>query len=115
MAHYAFLNENNIVVNVITGIDENIIINGISPEEHYSNLHGLKCLRTSYNGNIRKNYAGIGYFYDQDRDAFIPPKPYNRYLLNEESCRWEPPIEYPQDNKKYIWNDNRGEWEEVVS
>ena len=115
MAHYAFLNENNIVVNVITGVDENIIIDGITPEEHYSNLHGLKCLRTSYNGNIRKNYAGMGYSYDQDRDAFIPPKPYNRYLLNEESCRWEPPIEYPQDNKKYIWNDNKGEWEEVVS
>ena len=57
----------------------------------------------------------MGYSYDQDRDAFIPPKPYNRYLLNEESCRWEPPIEYPQDNKKYIWNDNKGEWEEVVS
>lgn len=114
MAHYAFLNENNIVVNVITGVDENIIIDGITPEEHYSNLHGLKCLRTSYNGNIRKNYAGIGYLYDQDRDAFIPPKPYNRYVLNEETCRWEPPIEYPQDDKKYIWNDNKGEWEEVL-
>jgi hypothetical protein len=114
MAHYAFLNENNIVVNVITGVDENTLIDGITPEEHYSNLHGLKCLRTSYNGNIRKNFAGIGYSYDQDKDAFIPPKPFNRFVLNEETCKWESPIPCPLDDKKYVWNDNKGEWEEII-
>lgn len=114
MAHYALLDENNIVINVITGVDENILIDGFTPEEHYSSIHNIRCIRTSYNANIRKNYAGIGYIYDQDRDAFIPPKPYTKWILNEENCRWESPTPYPIDGLKYIWNDNKGEWEEVV-
>ena len=84
MAHYAFLNENNIVTEVIVGIDETELIEGKSPEVWYGQFRGQKCVRTSYNARIRKNYAGIGYTYDETRDAFIPPKPFNSWLLNEE-------------------------------
>jgi hypothetical protein len=113
MAHYAFLNENNIVTEVITGIDETELIEGLHPEEWYSNFRGQVCKRTSYNGNYRKNYAGINYTYDKDRDAFIPPKPYNKWILNEDTCQWQSPLPYPEDDKDYIWNDNKGEWEEI--
>ena len=75
MAHYAFLNEDNIVSEVIVGIDETESIEGLSPEEWYGDFRGQKCVRTSYNGNIRFNYAGIGYTYDSTEDAFIAPKP----------------------------------------
>lgn len=75
MAHYAFLDENNIVTEVIVGKDETELIEGLTPEEWYGNYRGQKCLRTSYNGNIRYNYAGIGYTYDPIDDAFIPPMP----------------------------------------
>jgi hypothetical protein len=113
MAHYAFLNENNIVTEVITGIDETELIEGVHPEEWYKNFRGQVCKRTSYNGNYRKNYAGINYTYDKDRDAFIPPKPYNKWILNEDTCQWQSPLPYPEDDKHYIWNDNKGEWEEI--
>lgn len=73
MAHYAFLNENNIVVEVIAGVDESEIIDGLTPEEWYGNLKGQTCVRTSYNGKIRYNFAGIGFTYDPIDDAFIPP------------------------------------------
>ena len=97
MAHYAFLDENNIVTEVITGIDETELIEGLDPETWYGNFRGQKCVRTSYNGNIRKNYAGIGYTYDEKRDAFIAPKPEAvdvkgapiNYVLNEDTCQWE--------------------------
>jgi len=93
MAHYAFLDENNIVTEVITGVDETELIEGLLPEEWYGNFRGQSCRRTSYNNNIRKNYAGIGYLYDPVRDAFIPPKPENidgiEFVLNEETCLWE--------------------------
>jgi hypothetical protein len=112
MAHYAFLNENNIVAEVITGIDETELIEGLTPEEWYGNFRGQVCKRTSYNGNYRKNYAGIGYTYDPERDAFIPPKPFTKWILNEETCQWEAPTPYPTDDKRYVWNDNRTEWEE---
>jgi hypothetical protein len=113
MAHYAFLNENNIVAEVITGIDETELIEGLHPEIWYGNFRGQVCKRTSYNGNYRKNYAGIGYTYDPERDAFIAPKPYTKWVLNEETCKWEAPTPYPTDNKSYVWNDNQGEWEEL--
>ena len=74
MAHYAFLDENNIVTEVITGIDETELIEGLSTEEWYGNFRGQKCLRTSYNGNIRGVYAGIGYSYDEELDEFIAPE-----------------------------------------
>jgi hypothetical protein len=90
MAHYAFLDENNIVTEVIVGIDETELIEGLDPETWYGNLRGQVCKRTSYNGNIRKNYAGIGFTYDSKFDAFIPPKPSGNYVLNEDTYQWEP-------------------------
>lgn len=89
MAHYAFLDENNIVTEVITGKDETELLDGLSPEKWYGNFRGQKCVRTSYNGNISKNYAGIGYTYDATRDAFIPPKPEGNWVLDEETCLWK--------------------------
>ena len=112
MAHYAFLDSNNIVTEVITGIDETELIEGLHPEIWYGNFRNQTCKRTSYNGNYRKNYAGIGYTYDPERDAFIAPKPFDKWVLNEETCQWEAPIPYPTDDKNYVWNDNREEWEE---
>ncbi len=73
MAHYAFLDENNIVTEVIVGIDETELIEGLSPEEWYGNFRGQRCVRTSYNGNIRGIYAGIGYSYDETNDVFVAP------------------------------------------
>lgn len=113
MAHYAFLNENNVVTEVIVGKDENELLDGLTPEEWYGNFRGQRCVRTSYNGNIRKNYAGIGFIYDEDRDAFIAPKGFESWVLNEDTCRWEPPKPYPQDEKHYIWNEENLNWEEV--
>lgn len=112
MAHYAFLNEQKIVTEVITGIDETELIEGLHPEVWYGNFRNQICKRTSYNNNYRKNYAGIGFTYDQERDAFIAPKPFSKWVLNEETCRWEAPIPYPTDGLIYVWNDNRTEWEE---
>jgi hypothetical protein len=88
MAHYAFLDENNIVTQVIVGIDETELIDGLDTETWYGNFHGQSCKRTSYNGKIRKNYAGIGYTYDAVRDAFIAPKPDDAIALDEETCQW---------------------------
>jgi hypothetical protein len=111
MAHYAFINENNKVTEVIVGIDEEELIEGLDPETWYSNFRGQTCKRTSYNGNIRKNYAGIGFTYDSELDAFIPPKPYLSWLLNEETCDWVAPVEYPEDGFTYVWNENQTNWE----
>jgi hypothetical protein len=88
MAHYAFLDENNIVTEIIVGIDETETIEGLDPETWYGNFRGQTCKRTSYNGNIRKNYAGVGYTYDVERDAFIAPKPDNAIGFDEDTCRW---------------------------
>jgi hypothetical protein len=91
MAHYAFLDESNIVTEVIVGIDETQLIEGLTPEEWYGNYRGQSCVRTSYNGKIRYNYAGIGYTYDPIDDAFIAPMPkckHESLLLNNEK-RWE--------------------------
>jgi hypothetical protein len=86
MAHYAFLDNNNIVIEVITGIDETELIEGLDTETWYGNFRGQKCVRTSYNGKIRYNYAGIGYTYDAEADAFIAPRPkcgHKELLLND--------------------------------
>jgi hypothetical protein len=111
MAHYAFLNNNNIVTEVIVGIDETELIEGLDPETWYGNFRGQTCKRTSYNGNIRKNYAGIGYTYDAGRDAFIEPKPFDSWLLDEETCLWNPPVPYPSDGFTYYWNEADTEWQ----
>ena len=118
MAHYAFLNMNNIVTEVIVGKDETE--GPTNWEIHYGNIREQVCKRTSYNTHggkhsnggtpFRKNYAGIGYTYDQTRDAFIPPKPYDSWVLNENSCLWEAPVEMPSDGKRYLWSEENKNW-----
>lgn len=88
MAHYAFLDDNNIVTEVIVGIDETELIEGLDPETWYGNFRNQICKRTSYNGAIRKNYAGIGFEYDVVLDAFIPPKCHDEAILNQTTARW---------------------------
>jgi hypothetical protein len=111
MAHYAFLNRNNLVTEVIVGIDETELIEGLDPETWYGNFAGQVCKRTSYNGNLRKNYAGIGYTYDAGRDAFIPPKLFNSWILDEETCQWVAPVPYPTDGFTYLWNEAAADWQ----
>ena len=113
MAHYSFLDENNIVTEVITGIDETELIEGLSPEEWYGNFRGQRCIRTSYNANIRKKYAGQGDIYDEARDAFIPPQPYPSWVLDEETCQWQAPTPMPTDGKIYIWIEEILSWDKV--
>lgn len=110
MAHYAFLDDNNIVTEVITGIDENELIEGKEPEIFYGEFKNQKCLRTSYNAKIRKHYAGIGYSYDEELDAFIPPKPFPSWLLNKVTCEWESPKPYPDQTKIYYWDEDDQNW-----
>jgi len=111
MAHYAFLDNNNIVTEVITGIDEDQLIEGKSPEVWYGEFRNQRCVRTSYNNNIRKNFAGVGYTYDEEKDAFIPPKPFNSWTLNEDTYWWEPPVPYPLDAEMaHIWDENTLSW-----
>lgn len=121
MAHYAFLDENNIVTEVIPGKDEGT--EGIDWEQWYGQYRGQTCKRTSYNtlGNVhttggtpfRKNYAGIGFTYDAQRDAFVPPKPFNSWLLNEDTCLWQAPVAYPTDGQSYYWNEDNQNWDLV--
>jgi len=122
MAYYAFLDSNNVVVEVIPGRDENETVDGISDWEAYyaTKRDGLTCKRTSYNtmGGVhlnggepyRFNYAGIGYTYDEERDAFIPPKPYDSWVLNEDTCLFDAPIPYPADGGVYSWDESAGDW-----
>jgi len=129
MAHYAFLNMSNIVTEVIVGKDETD--GPTNWEIHYGNIREQVCKRTSYNtrGGVhytngapsadqskafRKNYAGIGYTYDHSRDAFIPPKPFDSCVLNETSCLWEAPVEYPDDGQIYTWNEDTTSWDLVA-
>jgi hypothetical protein len=114
MAHYAFLDENNIVTEVIVGIDETELIEGKEPEAWYSEFRGQVCKRTSYSGKIRKNFAGIGYSYDSERDVFISPKPFHSWELDEDTCRWVAPIPYPTDGLIYAWNEDSLDWEAVI-
>jgi hypothetical protein len=108
MAHYAFLDENNIVTEVITGIDETKLIEGLDTETWYGNFRGQTCKRTSYNGNIRKQYAGIGYSYDFDNDVFIAPQPYPSWLLDE-NFDWQPSTPRPDEGICY-WDEDLGDW-----
>lgn len=118
MAHYAFLNMQNIVTEVIVGKDETD--GNINWEIHYGNIREQVCKRTSFNTHggvhndggtsFRKNFAGIGYTYDESRDAFIPPKPFDSWTLNETSCLWEAPVAYPTDGESYEWNEGDQQW-----
>jgi len=126
MAYYALLNDENMVESVIAGIDETEM-NG---ELIYSQLYQKKCRRTSYNTyhgrhysketgqwskarQFRMNYAMPGFIYDEQRDAFIPPKPYDSWILNEEICDWDPPIPEPEDGNSYEWNEPEQTWDLV--
>jgi hypothetical protein len=113
MAHYAFLNSNNVVTEVIVGKNEGE--DGIDWEQWYGEFRGQVCKRTSYNANIRKHYAGIGYTYDYDKDAFIPPKPHASWVLNETTCLWNAPFAPPDNVKEYIWNEPTLSWIEVTN
>lgn len=117
MAHFAQLNEQNIVTQVIVVANEELLENGIEREQKgidfCKSLFGGNWIQTSYNSKIRKNYAGIGYRYDSTKDAFISPQPYPSWLLEEETCQWIPPIAQPADGKFYVWDESITNWIEV--
>ena len=127
MAHYAFLNDNNIVTEVITGIDEDVtegLPEGFADwEAWYADFRGQTCKRASYNTManehsgegtaFRGNYAGIGFTYDTENDVFYEPKPYRKWILDETTWTWKAPVDMPDDGKFYTWNDNTGAWEEI--
>ena len=89
--------------------------NGGDEGESFMNSLGGRWVKTSYNGNIRKNFAGIGFVYSEELDAFIPPKPFASWVLNEDTCQWTAPIEMPNDGKIYIWDEEVGSWQEFVA
>ena len=107
MSHWAKL-DNNIVVEVLVGPNYG------DEGEAFFNALGGTWVKTSYNGNIRKNYAGIGFNYDAARDAFIAPKPYNSWLLDEDTCQWKAPIEYPTDDLMYEWDEELTDWKPII-
>jgi hypothetical protein len=109
MAHYAFLDENNVVTEVITGIDETELIEGLDPETWYGNFRGQSCVRTSYNNNIRKQYAGIGFTYDEAADEFVQPQPYASWSLDSNND-WQAPTPKPEGN--YKWDEETIAWVE---
>lgn len=116
MAHYAFLDSNNIVTEVIVGRNEDEIVDGITDwETYYGSIRSQKCKRTSYNNRYRKTYAGVGYQFREDLNApdgaFIQPKPFESWVLNEKNCTWEAPVPYPMDGANYGWNEISNSWE----
>jgi hypothetical protein len=118
MAHFAEIGLNNTVLRVIVVsnnelLDENHVEREAKGADFCRNLFGGTWLQTSYNGSFRKNYAGVGYTYDSERDAFIPPKPYSKWVLNETTCLWDAPTQMPNDGKRYSWDDDAGNWVEV--
>lgn len=123
MANYAFLDENNIVTEVISGTDETELLEGIEPEIWYGDFRKQACKRTSYNtrSNIhlegkepfRGNYAGIGYLYDELNDVFIPPQPFDSWTLNKETWQWDAPVAYPNDGRAYFWDEPVVDWTPV--
>jgi hypothetical protein len=117
MAHYAFLDDNNIVTEVIVGIDETELIEGKDPETWYGEFRGQRCIRTSYNaatGGFRKNYAGIGYSYSDDLDAFIAPQPFASWILDKDTAQWVAPVAHPTDGLMYGWNEEELDWVATV-
>ena len=119
MAHFAQLNDENSVTQVIVVANEDTADqDGVENEAigiaFCTNLLGGRWVQTSYNANIRKNYAGIGYKYDATLDAFIPPQPFESWTLNEETAQWEAPTPYPDDGKRYSWDEATTSWVEIV-
>jgi hypothetical protein len=120
MAHFAKINNENIVEQV-TVVNNDVILKSDGAESELkgkqflnSILGQAKWVQTSYNGTFRKNYAGIGFTYDSTRDAFIPPKPFESWTLNEATCRWDSPIDFPMDGNIYEWNESILNWEKVI-
>ena len=107
MAHYAFLDANSVVTEIIVGIDETELIEGLDTETWYGNFRNQQCVRTSYNGTIRKQFAGIGYTYDHIRDEFVAPQPFKSWTLDENND-WQPPTPKPDGN--YYWNEATQTW-----
>ena len=119
MAHFCLLNEENLVTQVIVvanqdTADQDGVENEAIGIAFCNNLLGGRWVQTSYNANIRKNYAGIGYKYDATLDAFIPPQPFASWTLNEETAQWEAPTPYPDDEKRYTWDEETTSWVEVT-
>ena len=119
MAHFAKLDENNNVLAVHVVNNDVITIDGNESEQagvdFLTGLHGHTLWKqTSYNGTFRKNYAGVGYTYDTGRNAFIAPKPYSSWTLNETTCQWEAPVAYPTDEKQYGWFEPNQQWIEIT-
>jgi hypothetical protein len=110
MSHWAEIDENNIVLRVLVGNNSEA-----DEGEAFMNSLGGTWVKTSYNGTIRKNYAGVGMSYDAERDAFIPPKPFPSWILNEEICRWEAPVAYPTDGIMYKWDEETTDWKATVN
>jgi len=119
MAHYAKIGTGNIVLSVEVVNNDVLLKDGVENEqqgvEFLQNLYGHKdlYLQTSYNGTLRKNYASVGGTYDQAKDAFIAPQPYPSWTLNEDTCRWKSPTPYPDDGKKYRWDEENLVWKEI--
>jgi hypothetical protein len=109
MAHYAYLNENNIVVDVIVGKDETELIDGLHPEIYYALGTPYTVKRTSYNGRIRKQYCGIGYSYNAEADVFIAPQPFSSWILDD-NHDWQAPAPYPTDGARYVWDEEMKVW-----
>ena len=109
MAHYAFIDANNVVTEVIVGIDETELIEGLDTETWYGNFRGQRCVRTSYNNRIRKQYASIFYTYDHVRDEFVAPKPYPSWTLDENND-WQPPTPMPLTDGPYRWSEEELAW-----
>jgi hypothetical protein len=112
MAHFAKLGVGNII-EAVHVVSNDIAISEQAGIDFLNNLYNSRDVwkQTSYNGNIRKNYAGVGYTYDQTRDAFIPKKPFNSWILNETTCQWEAPVAYPTDGQIYSWNEETQQWD----
>jgi hypothetical protein len=118
MAHFAELDASNIVTQVIVVANAELLDNGVESEAKgvafLQSLYGHdRWKQTSYNGNQRKNYAGVGFVYDADRDAFIPPQPFASWSLDESTCTWVPPVPYPDDGTLYQWDEDAGAWVNV--
>ena len=115
MAHFAKLGKGNIVEKVVV-VSNDVATTEQAGVEFLQNLYGSRDTwkQTSYNRNIRKNFAGIGFQYDQTKDAFIPPKPFNSWTLNEDTCLWEAPVAYPDDGQIYNWNETIKNWELIT-
>lgn len=118
MAHFARIDENGLVLQVVVVDNKDTADASGVEKEHIGAAHLEKILggtwkQTSYNGNIRKNYAGIGYTYRADIDAFVPPQPFVSWILNNDTAQWNPPIPYPNDGKRYTWDESNLQWVEV--